>query len=926
MARGDTLVEDVKNELGLTAPVPGRLDVKGETQPVVTELADALNEQAADGASILSSEASGTVMAGNTELDTSVMQDSAVEKDAALGIKDTANDMADAVEQAEKSGKKNGPSKLEEMNPETVPHVSKNVSKEVRADTTRIGDDVRIKLPFPSETPAAVFSRGQTLWAVFDTPLPIDARTIRIETADISRSVTFSRYDDALVMRMDLTKNVLVTAAKEDNTWIITVGDMVLQPADPLTIKRAIHADGRPYAIIPTLGVSSMHWIDDPAIGDRIGVVTTTGDPVGFLKPFHMVEFNAIVTAQGIAIIPKTDDLDITLDGDNVLVSRSEGLALSETGAALNQSRFQGGERAGFIDLKYWRLGGEAMFMQTLDKMLVDLSLSDKVLQPDRLLDITRFYLAHELGEEAIGVMRYARQLKPSLEQDKSFLILEAAAHVLADRPHDALKFLAEGVPTSSLDGAVWRMLANASLERWVDVRNDLENAKIVLDDYPLLIRAKIYLAAAAASMELNDAALASEYLARINLDKLPDTLKARHLVLSARVNDALGRSNEAVSFLKMAEKLDSGPEAARATLYRIQILRREGDMSNDDALAALERLTAGWRGDLTELTARNILARLYAANGEYRDAFSAMKDAVMADSDAPVVQDLHDNMTNVFVDLFLNGEADKMPALEALSIFYDFRELTPIGRQGDELVRRLADRLVEVDLLGQAADLLHHQVDKRLTGAARAQVATDLAVIYLLDHKPNEAIRILHQTRLSELPEELERERRKVEARALSEAGRVDLALELLKKQEGSDIALLRADVLWNAQRWQEAAEILERNLGDRWKEELELSETERMQVLQSAIAYSLAEDPLGLERVRRKFAGKMANSSDASSFEIVTARIEAQGAEFRTIARQIAAVDTLKNFLEEYRSRYLNQGNVDKPQTSGGPGNPAA
>ncbi len=43
------------------------------------------------------------------------------------------------------------------------------------------------------------------------------------------------------------------------------------------------------------------------------------------------------------------------------------------------------------------------------------------------------------------------------------------------------------------------------------------------------------------------------------------------------------------------------------------------------------------------------------------------------------------------------------MPAIDALSLFYDFRDLTPVGRRGDEMIRKLADRLVSVDLLDQA-------------------------------------------------------------------------------------------------------------------------------------------------------------------------------------------------------------------------------
>ncbi|MFX8601195.1 hypothetical protein ABTL95_20185, partial [Acinetobacter baumannii] len=86
-------------------------------------------------------------------------------------------------------------------------------------------------------------------------------------------------------------------------------------------------------------------------------------------------------------------------------------------------------------------------------------------------------------------------------------------------------------------------------------------------------------------------------------------------------------------------------------------------------------------------------------------------------------------------------------------------------------IVRGLADRLVSVDLLDQAAELLNYQIDNRLRGVARAQIAADLAVIDLLNHKPAQAIAVLNKTRQSSLPASVERQRRMVEARALSES-----------------------------------------------------------------------------------------------------------------------------------------------------------
>ena len=96
------------------------------------------------------------------------------------------------------------------------------------------------------------------------------------------------------------------------------------------------------------------------------------------------------------------------------------------------------------------------------------------------------------------------------------------------------------------------------------------------------------------------------------------------------------------------------------------------------------------------------------------------------------------------FPQLYLSSKGDGLRPVDALGMFYEYSELTPIGRRGDEMIRRLADRLVAVDLLDQASELLQYQVDKRLEGAARAQVAARLAMVYLTSHKPDRAISAL--------------------------------------------------------------------------------------------------------------------------------------------------------------------------------------
>ncbi|HKG82391.1 MAG TPA: hypothetical protein VKB16_04440 [Beijerinckiaceae bacterium] len=75
---------------------------------------------------------------------------------------------------------------------------------------------------------------------------------------------------------------------------------------------------------------------------------------------------------------------------------------------------------------------------------------------------------------------------------------------------------------------------------------------------------------------------------------------------------------------------------------------------------------------------------------------------------------------------------------------------------------------------------------------------------------------------------------------------------------------------------------------------------------MLRAAIAYSLADEALALERLRTRYAAKMADSRDARVFAFLTQPKIASAAAFREIARGVTSADTLAEFLAEYRKRY--------------------
>jgi hypothetical protein len=258
--------------------------------------------------------------------------------------------------------------------------------------------------------------------------------------------------------------------------------------------------------------------------------------------------------------------------------------------------------------------------------------------------------------------------------------------------------------------------------------------------------------------------------------------------------------------------------------------------------------------------------------------------------------------MRAAFANLFIKGGADKLPPVESLSIFYDNIDLTPIGADGDEMIRRMVDRLVAVDLLGPAATLLAYQVDKRLDGVAKAQVSTKLAAIYLMDRKPQAAVDALHGSQISGLPEQDGHARLILEARAFAGLKHWDNALDLIAVDDQPDTRRLRADIYWEAGNWAMAGQKTEELLGARWSDPIPLSTSERGEVLRLAVSYSLANDEASLERLRQHFAPKMQNTPDGGTFHVLSQEIDMHGLAFRDAAAKIASVDTLQTFMKDF------------------------
>lgn len=774
-----------------------------------------------------------------------------------------------------------------------------------------VGRSVRLTFPWSSPVDAAVFQREGRVWMVFDRATALDLSrlgAIVLERLGEPQIVTLER---ATVLQFVPNERVLLAASEKDTHWIVTLGDVIVEPTRPVSLTRAWSAGGEPKVLFDLEEAGRIHWVRDPVIQDTLAVVTAEGPPQGVLAPRNFVEFEALATAQGLAFVSRADDLYVAAEAGGIAVSRGSGLTLSAGdgpgyASAAGRSVVGDASAPARMDFERWRFSPGDTFTERkqFHQRAVSSASPEKVV--GERIKYAKFLLAYRLGAEAYTMLRAAKVESELIDQDPAYRALMGVANVMMARYDEAVADLSSPKLAEDPHAALWLGVAEAGRNDWAAAGQAFSRAEQAFAFYDTDLQALFRVKAAEAALLTGDIGSVE-----FNLDRIPEDVSAEKwgaeaALVRGRMFEASGRVDEALEVYDRLVSSEVREVAARARFGHAMLRYQLGGIEEADLVRELQSLRLAWRGDDLELAVLEQLGELLIARGELVDGLNVWRSAVGQFPETERGRKIASRMTDTFADLFLARGADTMDPVEALTVYYNFRELTPIGRRGDALIRDLADRMVEVDLLDKAADLLQHQVDNRLRGAARSQVAAKLALIYLMNHQPAKALQAIRSTKQVRLPDDLTNKRRLLEARALSDLGLYDHALDLLSETDAEGVADLVAEIHWASQQWDVAAVKFEEALGLRWRDPLELTAEERFQVMRAAISYSLADNAAGIERIRSKFGDLMRKSPDASSFAVVTDPIEMQGVAFRDLAKSVAATDTLDSFVASFKGSF--------------------
>ncbi len=814
-----------------------------------------------------------------------------------------------------------------------------DVNAPVEVNISASEDSAVLRFPFKERMAVAAFVRGTTLWVVLGKKVTLDlhefddaAKTVLSKGQVLPASVT--------ILRVPVSDGINVSVSKEDNSfeWAVLLNNVKKPPATPLKVDINTDPPAPPHVFINALQMADAVNVTDPVIGDDLIVlpIFSLGEGVQYKREF--VDFTLLETAEGVVIAKKSDDVAVTSLRNGLRITLPQGATLTPGLPEVEKSATP--EALQSVPTLFpndkWALAPELPERAVIRDMMSQVVSSNNIQDAnDHRLRLAQVYLSDGEGEEALAMLEGIKRTDANFYRGAKLAALHGAAEFLMQRYADAARDFSASELNNNKETDYWRNML-ADLQGKDGTYDYLELNTDYISRYPPSFRQKLAVVAADRAVDskeyntaikifetLGGAPAATEEAAAKPKEEAPKKPEeAKKEANSKPVSDLIAPINTYVRFLMAKIASDTGQvdEAlkdltalsedyshpyvrSRAEYSRIILEMNRDVIKKDQLVDRLERLRLSWHGDGLELKVLGFLGDIYADNKDYVNAMRIWDNAVHAYAGTPMAAELTHKMEDTFVRMFNEGTADTLSPLDALALYYQYKNYAPPGSIGREMTSNLADRLVAMDLLEQAASLLEHQMRNDSEKSQRSQLGAKVATIYLMNHEPKKALRALQDSVYGENALALHQLRNRLTAESLVELNDSDKAYEVLAQDDSVDAEHIRLNILWEKRDWPRIVHTVENILKARKDITAALSLEESEHVIQLALAYIFENNKEQLQYLHDYFTPLMANNPNKPLFDFITATdVTPTPTNFDDVVKNLMAT---RSFIDSYKAQ---------------------
>lgn len=749
----------------------------------------------------------------------------------------------------------------------------------------------QITFPFAeNDVGAAIFRRGRDLWVVFDK-----RKHFFLKKNNFVDS--YSQFSDPYntILKITLKDNLYPTVSKNGGNWVLSLS------AAKSTTKNHLKAETLSESLVSIKEVgkiSNIITVRDSSVGDVIKIAPTKLVGNRIAKEESKLDYKILESGQGIAISLVSDQVKTKYN------EKTQSLDIIST-YALGQS-IAGGDAKASEPLLSFELKeiDEASYLQTKSYFQNNLLVaSEDEEKAAAIYDLAKFYFTHTMYHESLGMLNQISKHSEKLHQGKEQMLMRAIAMTKTHQEDDARNIYTELKQNFAYDPYIheielWDRLNEYQMEnKTADMIADSRN---LVDAYPdeiywRFIFAQLDILSNKKDTKSIDALMKSLRRTKdISTNNRIKYYKAKYFYLLNQVNLAQNILEE------VKQNAQNGKEFLMADLYLVRILYEQRRIDWISAVQRLNSLRFVWRGDKYEHQLLMAAAMAYQQNNDVINAIRTYKYILEAfgknssDNNFFITQQIVD----LYRRIFLSDEMQELDDFSVVALFYEFKDYTPIGADGDRVVLGIAKRMLNLDLLEMAGSILEHQVMYRLRGTERMVTANHLALVLLMDRKPEEALNVLNDTDNENFGFAEHQSRTLLKANALIDMEKYDDALSYIGDEGGMAAEILKSEIFFRSFRWAEFIKFAEPNIKSKIKEGDVIDGDEVQKVLRLAIAYSMLNRVNDLGYLQQNIITENQELKKVLEFlKTSNAPIDPHQLD------KMIGIDTMQNFLANYR-----------------------
>lgn len=709
-------------------------------------------------------------------------------------------------------------------------------------------DNINIIFEFDKVVPAASFIRGKKLWLVFDKKKTFSFP----QNMPIKRPIQINSKDHS-ILKFDMPIKHTPEIYRMANIWnLVFTKNPVIEYKD-IKIQRMFDNYG---IIMSGPKFSKKIAFKDPDVGDMIEVFTTNDNSFKVSNKVFYSDFTVLDTILGAAISWISEDHESEVTDKKSVTINSKNNAFFNTDFKQIYSRDKD-----FIDKKSnlpneYVITGFNNFLHKRSYLYTKIADSKTDLEKKtNLLELSKFFFSE-------GLYRESNAAISSIDFDVDFLnnnpeapLLKAVNLSILGYFNDSNKIL-DGYKGSrvnfsiKLEAKIFERYNNFKLGRSIEKIGTID----YLDYFITYYHHDLYWELIFTDIEINDL--------NNDIDNIQDIMRKVDTPNDYRHNNSLnfykanlykkiGKYDLANNVFDKIIANDNDPRnKTRSTLEKIKMLLKAKQINNDEAVKALDELKFIWRGDSLELDVLDEKVFVLYNNKEYIKALRTYKYMLGSFPNNKASVQITNQMAEIYNNRIFsaNGLINDMTDFESVALYYEFRDLTPIGSDGDKIVLYIANRMINLDLLDEAEKIISHQVKFRLDKREKIVTGDHLAAIYIKNKKPQLAVDILNDTDLVNFGYLEHISRQRIKAKAFLDLEMYDNALDTILNDESDAANTLREEAYFRLEHWEKYKIIAESSILSYLVSSKKIPKNREKEVLRLAIAYSMtnSEDVL--------------------------------------------------------------------------------